>query len=251
MRNVIAKENAEVFLGRQGENGVTNVQFSVDGWREQYGEGTFELLHKRRSDTAAYPCVVTITYRTEAYTVETIDEETGEPIETTEEVQIPQYVNWVIVGSDVQFAGKGEAQLVYLVNGNVAKSVIFTTCVAKSLDGSGEVPPPYESRIQQMLEEAEYVHEQIDYVEEHAEDSEAWARGTRNGVDVPFTDETWHNNSRFYAELARQAAAQGGYMYLWVDDNGVLWLRRSATLVGEYDFRLTSDGVLEAITYGE
>ena len=251
MRNVIAKENTEVFIGRQGENGVTNVQFSVDGWWEQYGEGTFELLHKRRPDTAAYPCVITVDYRTEIKVIETVDEETGDITEETIEVQIPVHVNWVIKNSDVEFAGKGEAQLVYLVDGNVAKSVIFGTCTAKSLDGSGEVPPPYESRIQEMLEEAEYVHEQIDYVAGYAEDSEAWARGTRNGEEVPYTDETWHQNSKFFAELARQAAAQGGYMYLWVDDNGVLWLRRSATLIGEYDFRLTDDGVLEAVTYGE
>lgn len=32
-------------------------------------------------------------------------------------------------------------------------------------------------------------------------DSEAWATGTRNGVPVPATDPTYHNNSRYYAGL--------------------------------------------------
>lgn len=42
-----------------------------------------------------------------------------------------------------------------------------------------------------------------DYTEEakqSAEDSEAWAVGQRNGVDVPSTDETYHNNSKYYSE---------------------------------------------------
>ena len=33
-----------------------------------------------------------------------------------------------------------------------------------------------------------------------AEDAEAWAVGTRGGVPVPNTDETYHNNSKWYAQ---------------------------------------------------
>lgn len=33
-----------------------------------------------------------------------------------------------------------------------------------------------------------------------SEDSEAWARGTRAGVDVDSEDETYHNNAKYYAE---------------------------------------------------
>ena len=39
-----------------------------------------------------------------------------------------------------------------------------------------------------------------------AEDSEAWAVGQRNGTDVPSTDETYHNNAKYYAEQAAQGA---------------------------------------------
>ena len=35
-----------------------------------------------------------------------------------------------------------------------------------------------------------------------AVDSEAWATGKRNGVDVPSTDPTYHNNAKYYAEEA-------------------------------------------------
>ena len=33
-----------------------------------------------------------------------------------------------------------------------------------------------------------------------AKDSEAWARGSRNNIDVPTTDITYHNNSKYYSE---------------------------------------------------
>jgi hypothetical protein len=40
-------------------------------------------------------------------------------------------------------------------------------------------------------------------------DSEAYAIGERNGSAVPSTDPTYHNNSKFYSEVAQQAAAGG------------------------------------------
>ena len=42
-----------------------------------------------------------------------------------------------------------------------------------------------------------------------AEDSEAWAVGKRGGTDVPSSDETYHNNAKYWAGEA-QHAAQGG-----------------------------------------
>lgn len=38
-----------------------------------------------------------------------------------------------------------------------------------------------------------------------AENSEAWAVGQRSGVDVPTTDDTYHNNSKYYADVTREA----------------------------------------------
>ena len=40
-------------------------------------------------------------------------------------------------------------------------------------------------------------------------DSEAYAIGERNGSAVPSTDPTYHNNSKYYSEVAQQAAAGG------------------------------------------
>ncbi len=40
--------------------------------------------------------------------------------------------------------------------------------------------------------------------EDSAKDSEAWATGKRAGTDVPSTDDTYENNSKYYADLAKQ-----------------------------------------------
>lgn len=45
--------------------------------------------------------------------------------------------------------------------------------------------------------------------DDSAEDSEAWAVGQRDGQDVPATDETYHNNAKYWAEQASQAAGGG------------------------------------------
>lgn len=46
---------------------------------------------------------------------------------------------------------------------------------------------------------AKYFSEQAD---DHAEDAEAWAVGQRDGVDVPSTDPTYHNNAAYWAAQA-------------------------------------------------
>lgn len=38
-------------------------------------------------------------------------------------------------------------------------------------------------------------------------EAEAWAVGQRDGVDVPSTDETYHNNAKYYAQAAEDAIA--------------------------------------------
>lgn len=46
-----------------------------------------------------------------------------------------------------------------------------------------------------------------DNAEDSAEDSEAWAVGQRSGSDVPSSDETYQNNSKYYAGQASSDAA--------------------------------------------
>ncbi|MBQ3281548.1 MAG: hypothetical protein IJH41_03970 [Eubacterium sp.] len=55
----------------------------------------------------------------------------------------------------------------------------------------------------------EQIHEDVEKAEVLSE-AEAWAVGQRDGVDVPSTDPTYHNNSKYYKEAAALSAASAG-----------------------------------------
>lgn len=69
---------------------------------------------------------------------------------------------------------------------------------------------------------AEAAGDSASHALDFSEDSEAWAVGQRGGVDVPVDDPTYENNSKHWSDLAAQSAAQAGYMYFHIDDNGDL-----------------------------
>jgi len=68
----------------------------------------------------------------------------------------------------------------------------------------------------------------------NAKRAEAWAVGQRNGVDVPSTDPTYHNNSKYYAQQAgssagsasssADAAAAAAQHYPYVDSTSGNWM---------------------------
>ena len=51
----------------------------------------------------------------------------------------------------------------------------------------------------------------------YAEKSEAWATGEVGGV--PTSDETYHNNAKWWAEMAQQSAEESGFAWFDVDEN--------------------------------
>lgn len=171
MRFTTAQENVAIVLGRQGENNVETVQFDVGNMIEEYGEGDFVLLHQRCQDVAPYPCEITV--------------DNG-------------VVNWLITSADVYYKGSGLAQLMFIVDDAVAKTVIYKTFTLPSIDG-GEIPEPIPSWIEQVLK---YGSE----MEESQHLAEKWATGTVDGLPVPETDETYHNNAKYYAGVAEDNA---------------------------------------------
>lgn len=64
------------------------------------------------------------------------------------------------------------------------------------------------------MSESDYqlIEQAIEETQQAAEDAEAWAVGQRGGQDVPSTDPTYENNSKYWAEVAQQSA-QGGLIY--------------------------------------
>ena len=127
MRYVIAKEREKIPLGRVAENEAETVRFYIKGWEELYGSGgTYVLVHKRPIDEQPYICTTTVS-------------EDG-------------YVDWVIHNEDCAYAGNGEAQFSYVINNKIAKSVIYTTVILRSLGQAGELPEPYDTRIQELID---------------------------------------------------------------------------------------------------
>ena len=72
-------------------------------------------------------------------------------------------------------------------------------------DGSDMSSSDY-AVIEELLDKAEEI---VGEAEEWVEDAEAWAVGERNGEDVPPTDPTYHNNSKYYAGKAKDDAEEG------------------------------------------
>ena len=58
----------------------------------------------------------------------------------------------------------------------------------------------------QAMNAADTVAQGVTESKEHAEDSEAWAVGKRNGSDVPSSDDTYHNNAKYYSDSAIESA---------------------------------------------
>lgn len=177
MRQISAQEKVIIPIGRQGENGAAEIIFDVSGWADLYGNGAFELLNRRPAENTPYTCSITVS-----------DEQ----------------VHWIVQSADVALVGHGRCELTYVVDDVIAKSVVFATCVLPSIEGAGEVPEPYESRIQDLI-----VASAGAVIA--AKDSEAYAAGTRDGADVPSDDPAYHNNSKYYSSRANSSAntAQG------------------------------------------
>lgn len=126
---------------------------------------------------------------------------------------------------------------------------VVTIPVAKRPEISDDTPDPVEqsaisqaiAALNQAVQEtgenvslaAGYASEAEDYkdaAEDSAEDSEAWAVGKRGGTDVEETDETFHNNSKYYSEVAQQAAADAGYIQFYIDANGHLIYEKTSNV---------------------
>lgn len=114
-------------LGRLGEQNVTEVAFDISDWLTEYGEGgDVVLLIQRPGDSAAYP----------------VEPEAADGLAV-----------YSLTDADTQYAGKGKMQLRYSVGGEIVKkSQIYSTITLQALDGSGEVPEPWQSWVDELTE---------------------------------------------------------------------------------------------------
>lgn len=250
MRTIVATADSVLFLGKQGENNATQIQFPfAEKWAELYGDGVFQLIFQRPTETEPYACVVTVDGKN---------------------------VCWDITNTEVAIPGTGRVELCYFVGGTIAISLSWITKSIASLTDVGDTPPePWESWVEDVLQagsdaqsaaesatqsaldaesfahDAESARDVSVNASENAEDSaenaEAWAVGTKNGVPVEEGDEQYHNNAKEYAEMAAASVAEGQYFGFYIDENGELYVVKTPESEN-LDFRIDEDtGHLEVV----
>lgn len=116
--------------------------------------------------------------------------------------------------------------------------MILLTVLERAKPDDYDDPTPAEQTLFQTV---------IDTVEEGVQDAqdaavlaESWAvggTGTRAGED--------YNNSKFWAEMAAQQAAEGGFVYFEIAYPGYLMMTRSDNLDDDIDFAINDSGELE------
>lgn len=110
-------------LGHQGENNATVFRFPIKDWRVKFGDGEFSFYNKRTSDPDGYLCEVT---------------------------SDDMYVYWSVSNIDTRYKGRGKCQLVYTVDGIVAKSDTYQTIVEPALTVTEEPPAPWDTWVDDL-----------------------------------------------------------------------------------------------------
>lgn len=176
-----------LFEGVQGENEARSIQFDITPWVEELGSGAVTATAKRPQDSQPYPVTVT---------------------------KDGNIVTWKPTSTDTAYEGVGSFQLEYTVGGVIAKTCIWSTQIAPSLDPAGDPPDPYDNWLADMRQVAADALQSAQDAEQSAQDAadevgnaqaevyeaEAWANGTKNGTPVASTDEQYENNAKYYSE---------------------------------------------------
>ena len=210
MRYVLANEEEQLYLGRQGENGAETVLFDISGWDELPSGGEFVLMCERSGDTIAYPCVITVE---------------------------GDIIHWVITSTEVYKKGVGRVQLMYTVDDVVVKSAIFITKILESLDGGEPPPDPVPSWIAELLQYGSEMETSQHIAQHYAElahiseqnASESAAEAAQSAVEaasylgsplVASTASAMTDHSRVYVYVGDET----GYVYgNWYYYNGTAW----------------------------
>ena len=154
-------------LGIQGEHNATVIRIDCNGWKQQFPNGMISLFHQRKGDEE--PSVTGASY----------DTQTG-------------ILTWSVTDQDTFYDGEGMAEI-WLTEGTVVKkkkkalTIVRPTVVNDVGDELG-------SNWQAYVNEFERIKSQL------GSESEAWATGNRNRIPVTEEDDTYHNNSKYYAE---------------------------------------------------
>ena len=213
-----------ITIGRRDTYGTEQVVFDLSELMATYGDGSAVLMVKRPVDETAYPA-------------------------TTEQTE--GQLIWTVSDIDTAYKGKGECEIFWYVDRNLAKTVIFPTSVLRDIGETTEEPPDaYPTWIDHLtglgaetLENARKAAESEnnakvsednakaseesaalskDTAIENALKSEGYAVGEQNGEAVSSESPYFHNNAKHWSEMAQQAAGKDGWVSFYIDENGHL-----------------------------
>lgn len=162
-------ESQTLYLGRRGENAVTEILFDISELQLEYGPGTVELLVRQPSSNELYPIVVTIE---------------------------KNFAKWRVRLEDVSVEGTGEVQLSYFVEKQCKKTTVYRTYISKSLGATTSTPDPGKDWVNHIIHIGASVEGEYKKAESYAH----CGTGTREGEDT--------DNAKYYAEKTKQDASQ-------------------------------------------
>lgn len=231
----------EGVIGHVRENEVTQLVFDLSAWIAEYGLGTVALSVMRHGDPVPYPVPIAI---------------------------VDGKATWTISATDTAKHGRIKAQLSYMVGTKVKKTNVYTLSTKESLPVDGDAPEAYDTWLevlqgmtaetaanaQTATEAAESAGISAANAAESAAESAASAVSASASATAADTSasaaHTAETSAEGWAELAQQVATDNGYAQMYIDDDGTLYLTRTANIVDKLDFDLTSDGELEVLIYG-
>ena len=102
-------------------------------------------------------------------------------------------------------AGKGTAEIVILDTTNDVKFASFNLPVY--VEKAAVPDDAIDADVERAQEIADEVQDIVDTAAAEVKgEAESWAVGQRDGEDVPSTDPTYHNNAKYYSEVAQDIA---------------------------------------------
>lgn len=222
-----------ITIGRRDTYGTEQVVFDLAELIDVYGEGSAVLMVKRPGDETAYPA-------------------------TTE--QTDGQLIWTVSDIDTAYKGKGECEIFWYVNGNLAKTVIYPTNVLRDIGETTEEPPDaYPTWVDHLtelgaetLENARKAAKSAEEADLAAEDAGKAADDAEKAADKSERQagiaedkaaeskhssklaESWAvggtgertgedtNNAKFWSGMAQQAAGKDGWVHFYIDEDGHL-----------------------------
>jgi hypothetical protein len=228
----------DIRIGYEGENVVTQINFNLQMWIDEYGLGGVTLLVLRHGDKNAYPVPLMI--------------EDG-------------VASWIITQTDTAKVGRGAIQLKYVVGEKIKKSPIFEVKCLNALDDSDTVPDPYDSWLATLTDLSTLVTAKVaeslvnadiaqmaanisaQAASQSAKSADAAEKSELNALESAQASKSEADKSKIYAEQAQGALGGMAFVGFSMNNAGHVIITNSDRL-GTTSFELTKKGHME-VTY--